>query len=174
MVQSFPHRRSAGKPASRSGATLFLSYDYWTSSGAHYDENHSLLVSLAGKRLVWVSRATWPMNRRFMHSPWALKPPFDPATASVESVREGWTKWELSPGDAIFLPRGMWHSVLAPPGSVALSIEVRNRFDAQPSLRIWQLTYNQLDEWNSASNVEDLFAAGEVPERQCWFNRGRK
>ena len=51
-----------------------------------------------------------------------------------------------------------WHSVLASPGSVALSIEVRDRFTSQPSVRLWHLTYSQLDSWSSASNVEALWS----------------
>ena len=161
VVQSNPHRRSVGEAPSRSGATLFLSHECWTSSGAHYDENHSLLVNLAGRRQVWVSQGAWPTSQRFAHSPWALKPAFDPATNAVASVREV----ELLPGDAILIPSGVWHSVLASPGSVALGLDVRDRFNAQPSLHIWHLTYRQLDDWKSASNVEALWR-GSLPSEE--------
>ena len=118
------------------GATVFLSMRA-SATGAHYDEKHTLLVCLRGYRTVFMTRkADWPKNMRTVDC--ALKPQHDPAFGSSE----GWTRYNLAPGDAILIPSRMWHSVVGNPDSVALAIDVCDPVTTTPPPQLYRLTHD--------------------------------
>lgn len=116
------------------GASIFLSMRA-SATGAHCDDKHTLLVCLRGRRTVYLTRQNdWPRRMRAVET--ALKPQYDPALGSSE----GWKQYELAPGDAIFIPCRMWHSVVGEADSVALAIDVCDPFTSTPRPRLYHLT----------------------------------
>ena len=79
-------RRDRGPVCALRGATLFLTMQPQSASGAHYDESHTLLVSLCGERRDFYYRRDWPQRVRAVDcarsspSPIRSVPPKSPKT----------------------------------------------------------------------------------------------
>jgi hypothetical protein len=133
------------------GAAIFLSMTHPSASGAHYDENHTLLVGLCGTRRVFLSsRRDWPLKMRSVEC--ALKHEYDPVH---DPSCADWYYHDLHVGDAVLIPRGMWHSVVGTLQSVSLSIDVHDPFALTLKPRTYKLTHDI--PWTSASKVWDDF-----------------
>ena len=99
--------------------------------GISFDETHSLLVCVAGSKDIWLA----PPGTEHVDGikNWFEKDGTENKTVldynpSKDIYRtERWKQVHLIPGECLFLPRGWWHDVHSPAGTVAVSINLTEK-----------------------------------------------
>ena len=162
-------RRSASARGRRGASIIFTTAI--SSSGPHKDDEDTLLLSVSGERRVWFAaprdvdeRVLKRTTQKRLGAPVYLPAEFDP---SCNPPRDG-VRWRepvlLMAGDAMWLPRGCWHCVSAPPGAVAMPLEIHPRvlrhaaprkLDVRSGRYIstragWGLAWNACRTWSNA------------------------
>ena len=120
-------------PASdgRALSIIFTDDPDGSRSGAHCDPKPTLIVSLVGKRTVWLARPEAAHTRAprvpsSMGTVQYLGDECDPAVSSTTAHH--WVEWhspiEVCEGNALYIPEGWWHSVTASPKAVGLALDI--------------------------------------------------
>ena len=104
-------------------------------SGLHKDPDDTFVLSIAGKRSVWVAAPAAVSDRiprqngRTLDGMIFLSDIYDPALPNAPpgslSTTIVWQEFTLNAGDGLFIPRGWWHSVRSIEGSIGLAIEIQ-------------------------------------------------
>jgi hypothetical protein len=104
-------------------------------SGAHCDPKPTLIVSLVGKRTVWLARPEAaharapraPTTSSSLGAVQYLGDECDPAVSGTTTAHH-WVGWhspvEVGQGSALYIPEGWWHSVMASPKAVGLALDI--------------------------------------------------
>ena len=89
-----------------------------TLTPLHHDQSSAWLVQLVGRKRVW---AASPLESSLLNTADGVFNLADPRKPVGEQREVGWLEWVLEPGDAVFLPVGWWHQVLALDPSISVS-----------------------------------------------------
>ena len=99
---------------------IFWNPEIRTCSGTHWDDNDSLLVLVQGKKQVQLAPKGAPLppwsERGTCGNCWSRVPPKSLPGQHDEII--------LLPGEALFLPKGVWHRVTSDAHSLAFSFGV--------------------------------------------------
>jgi hypothetical protein len=89
-----------------------------TLTPLHHDQSAAWLVQLVGRKRVWLAS---PLEPSLLDSADGVFNLLDPREVEGEATEVHWIDVVLEPGDAVFLPTGWWHQVLALDASISVS-----------------------------------------------------
>lgn len=91
-----------------------------TLTPLHHDQSSAWLVQRIGTKRVWLASPLEPALLDHTDGVFNRVDPRSPAEGDLAEVR--WREVVIEPGDAVFLPVGWWHQVLAESPSVSVSL----------------------------------------------------
>ena len=88
-----------------------------TRTDVHHDDSHVLMVQIRGRKKV---QLVSPLDPTLMAG---ARVTYNEVHLDHEDFREAWVREaELQPGDALFIPMGYWHAVVALDPSITVSL----------------------------------------------------
>jgi ribosomal protein L16 Arg81 hydroxylase len=91
-----------------------------TRTPLHHDQSSAWLVQLHGTKRVWLAS---PLEPALFSTAEGVFNTHDPSHSATGDLREvHWWTADLAPGDAVFLPVGWWHQLLALTPSISVSL----------------------------------------------------
>ena len=114
------------------GGSVILNSSVCSVSGAHCDPEPACIICIKGMRTVWFANAEYVPLKVLRKSTGGIgKTRYLPDSVDIalnQTDTKCEVKWSdpvyIHAGDAIFIPRGIYHSVLSSPNSIALVIEI--------------------------------------------------
>jgi ribosomal protein L16 Arg81 hydroxylase len=91
-----------------------------TLTPLHHDQSTGWLVQLYGHKRVWLASPLEPALLSTTDGLYNLVDPREPQAGELAEVV--WHQVDLAPGDAVLLPVGFWHQVLALTPSISVSM----------------------------------------------------
>lgn len=91
-----------------------------TFTPLHHDQSAAWLVQRVGRKRVWIASPLEPALFDTAEGVFNLHDARRPAQGDLAEVH--WFEVVIEPGDAVFLPAGWWHQVLAETPSVSVSL----------------------------------------------------
>ena len=136
-----------------------------TKSKLHYDSDHNLFVQIHGKKIVTLispeqSKNCYPVNITWYdaYSPIdVLNPNLTqyPLFADVKMLR-----YELDPGDILYIPQGWWHDIRSTENSV--------------SANLWWITWTDLIKEIAGQIKYEYIEGKEFDSKNSYLNTLRK
>lgn len=126
---------------------IFWNCNIESCSGTHFDQNDSLLCMIQGKKTVELAPKDSPHMMRWGGD----KDVYWSRMAPTELEPGNFATLDLYPGEALFLPEGVWHRVWSAPDSMAFSFGTTHNDLSEVNRRLAR----DVREWKRASRAAD-------------------